>query len=141
MKIIQHRERIESTSYNLFFAKKNVSGAGWAPPCDKDGNVLTEKMAEAALLEWERVKARLNSIANGQDDVYHPPYIQECVSRYTQPAIGLCDRCGDEVYLEGFTNTCHTCGADYDMSGQLLADRSQWGEETGESLSDILSIK
>lgn len=54
------------------------------------------------------------------------------------PAVGECE-CGKDVELHGFTNTCE-CGADYNMSGQLLAPRSQWGEETGESLSDILKI-
>ncbi len=37
--------------------------------------------------------------------------------------------------------TCDRCGADYNSSGQMLADRSQWGEETGESLADILRIR
>lgn len=57
---------------------------------------------------------------------------------YHLPAIGRCD-CGEEVHLDGFTNTCE-CGADYNSSGQRLAPRSQWGEETGESLGDILRI-
>lgn len=47
--------------------------------------------------------------------------------------------CGQEVYCSGFTNTCE-CGADYNHAGQLLAPRSQWGEETGESVADILSV-
>jgi hypothetical protein len=47
-----------------------------------------------------------------------------------------CD-CGRDVYCGGFTNTCE-CGADYNMSGQRLANRSQWGEETGETADDIL---
>ena len=55
------------------------------------------------------------------------------------PAIGKCDECNQTVELSGFTNTCD-CGADYNMSGQRLAGREQWGEETGESLSDILNI-
>lgn len=48
--------------------------------------------------------------------------------------------CGEKVYCHRFTNTCSRCGKDYNWSGQLLADRSQWGEETGESVDDILSI-
>jgi len=48
--------------------------------------------------------------------------------------------CGEWMYCEGFTNTCEVCGADYNWAGQRLAPRSQWGEETGESLSDILSV-
>jgi len=45
--------------------------------------------------------------------------------------------CGEEVVCGHFTNTC-TCRRDYNFAGQLLAPRSQWGEETGEHLSDIL---
>jgi hypothetical protein len=70
-------------------------------------------------------------------------YIQDCpkcggfcriINRW-----GTCV-CGEEVEFSGFTNTCE-CGRDYNSSGQELAPRSQWGEETGESLADILSIK
>jgi hypothetical protein len=48
-----------------------------------------------------------------------------------------CD-CGEEVVCQGFTSTCK-CGADYNWSGQRLASRSQWGEETGESYADIVA--
>lgn len=44
--------------------------------------------------------------------------------------------CGEEVLCMYNTNTCD-CGCEYNMSGQLLADRSQWGEETGESPVDV----
>lgn len=65
----------------------------------------------------------------------------------TDPETGkeyLCDRigkceCGEEIILDCFTNTCE-CGRDYNMSGQLLAPRSQWGYETGETASDILDV-
>jgi len=57
------------------------------------------------------------------------------------PAILLC-YCGAEVVLDsGFTNTCVECERDYNWNGSLLAPREQWGEETGESVSDILSIR
>lgn len=48
--------------------------------------------------------------------------------------------CGHWLRCDGFTNTCGACGADYNGSGQQLAPRSQWGEETGESLEEILSV-
>jgi hypothetical protein len=54
------------------------------------------------------------------------------------PAVGVCEECALPVTLKGFTNTCE-CGADYNMSGDLLAPRDQWGEETGESVADILA--
>jgi hypothetical protein len=40
--------------------------------------------------------------------------------------------CGVKVLCSDFTNTCDRCGADYNFNGDLLAPRSQWGEETGE---------
>jgi hypothetical protein len=65
--------------------------------------------------------------------------IREFRHAYTLPAVGRCS-CGEEVELAHFTNTCDGCGRDYNASGQQLAPRSQWGEETGESLGDILRI-
>lgn len=50
----------------------------------------------------------------------------------------LCD-CGQTIVCSRFTNTCPECGADYNMSGQHLAPRAQWGEETGESALDIIN--
>lgn len=44
--------------------------------------------------------------------------------------------CGETVRLDRFTNTCN-CGREYNMDGSLLAPRSQWGEETGETAADI----
>lgn len=58
--------------------------------------------------------------------------------REVERSVGLC-QCGHKVELLEFTNTC-VCGRDYNMSGQLLAARSQWGEETGESPGEILAI-
>lgn len=55
-----------------------------------------------------------------------------------KPAVGECNKCRKPVTLAGFTNTCGECGLDYNMSGQQLAPREQWGEETGETVADIL---
>ena len=53
--------------------------------------------------------------------------------------VGKCP-CGRKVYvIDGgyspFTTTCD-CGKDYNSSGQELAPREQWGEETGEHWSE-----
>jgi hypothetical protein len=45
--------------------------------------------------------------------------------------------CGRNVECPAFTNTCE-CGRDYNWAGQLLAPRSQWGEDTGETAADLL---
>jgi len=59
--------------------------------------------------------------------------------RERQRSVGLCE-CGKEVTLvHALVNTCE-CGRDYNMSGQLLAPRIQWGEDTGESPAEILGF-
>ena len=55
---------------------------------------------------------------------------------HKEHATGAC--CDQELMLCNFTNTCKTCGSDYNSSGQLLADRSLWGEETGEHWSECI---
>lgn len=45
--------------------------------------------------------------------------------------------CGETVYLDGDT-CCDRCGRLYNGWGQRLCDPRYWGEETGETLADIL---
>lgn len=49
-------------------------------------------------------------------------------------------QCGEKVIGGGFTNTCDKCGADYGGNGELLAPRSQWGAETGETYEQIKDV-
>ena len=46
--------------------------------------------------------------------------------------------CNQWLLCDNFTNTCEKCDKDYGMDGGRLAPRSQWGEETGETYSDII---
>jgi len=125
MKILSKRTPVETKIYYREFENTNSTG-GSSFACDKDGKLLKEsKYYEDSLKDVENgLKIDLG--------------IVEYTSRHVEPAIGECS-CGEKVELKGFTNTCE-CGADYNMSGQLLAPREQWGEETGEHLSDILRI-
>ena len=72
-----------------------------------------------------------------RETVYRTSVMDGRVIEHEAPVVKC--RCGDEVVCDRFTNTCYECGSDFNGSGQLLADRSQWGEETGESVSDILA--
>lgn len=49
-------------------------------------------------------------------------------------------RCGRtiELYATAYTIECE-CGREFNTFGQELAPRQFWGEETGESLADIMS--
>ena len=46
--------------------------------------------------------------------------------------------CDVWLSLGKFTNTCSVCSADYNGSGQRLAPRQFWGEETGEHWSECV---
>lgn len=159
MKIIRHRERIESTSYSRSFEYEDMPGAGFGFDCDEHGNVDIDKLPPAARSSWDACMAgETERVVDGEyerDEEGDLSYVPGTGHRvkvklldmgvvthhhsYVQPAVGEC-ACDAHVELRGFTNTCHKCGRDYNTSGQLLAPRSQWGEETGESVSDILTI-
>lgn len=127
MRIIQEREIVEVTQHNLCFDRPDEPGCGYAFDCDKDGNVDESKLQPAGLKNYRSCLA-------GELEVGEP-ILRSWGTYHTQPRVGECDVCGKEVHLDQFTNTCE-CGADYNMSGQRLADRSQWGEETGEHWSE-----
>jgi hypothetical protein len=125
-KIISERKTVEEIYYRLDFEYPNEKGCGFSFPCDKDGN-LSDDMQQAAIDNYNWCIANPDKINNLG--------VQKHINRYRQPAILLCD-CGEKIELYGNTNTCDKCEADYNMFGQKLAPRSQWGYETGESWCD-----
>lgn len=46
--------------------------------------------------------------------------------------------CSEWLECYSFTNTCDHCGQDYNFSGQMLAPRYCWGEETGEHWTECV---
>lgn len=149
----------------------HLHGSGVMFECDKNGNVDLCKLLTTRPLAYTRYVEHLSgkvwrivgvkyypnpNQSNGDAyNAYLPilctgewvevhvskPYVRAQVHQYVTPAVGECDCCGESVTLDSYTNTCDNCGADYDMSGMMLAPRSQWGEETNEHLTDILSIR
>ncbi len=128
MKIIKEREYISCVEYSLDYRWKDSPGSGFGFNCDEHGKLDQAAMTPAARENYEKC-------LSGEYDVEFKG-IRKREWSYIDPSIGRC-HCGKEVSLSNFTNTCE-CGADYNSSGQLLAPRSQWGEETGETAADIL---
>lgn len=126
MKIIQQAWIEESTTYALFFQLKGESeGSGFAFDCDANG--VPTLANEAAADNYRKcLDGTYDVVALGIEEYHH---------RYRHPRVGKCE-CGCKVYLANFTNTCDRCGADYNSSGQRLAPRHFWGEETGEHWSE-----
>jgi hypothetical protein len=130
MKIIQESSLFEEVSYRKDFEWKE-GGGGFSFPCNKDG-VISSDIHSLALENYQKcISGEYAVIDQG---------ISVITSVHRNPKIGICEDCGEEVYLDRFTCTCDNCGADYNQSGQRLAPRSQWGEETGEVYSDIQDL-
>lgn len=137
IKILRHSEIVETRHYCREWGYDDGTSCGFSFPSDASGNIDESKLSDAA-------KANLRACHDGAIvfNGRHIGLIDKGVVTYTnrqrEPAIGEC-ACGREVVLAGFTNACE-CGRDYNSAGQELAPREQWGEETGESLADILRI-
>jgi len=133
MKIKSKRRRVEVVTYHRTFDRGDGSGASF--DCDAEGVVDVAGL-------WPAGRANFEQCLTGADEDGRPLKDRGAVAyrnSYIEPAIGVCDRCGrpDVVLSDALANTCAGCGADYNLSGQRLAPRSQWGEETGESLADM----
>ena len=131
MQIISTRQRVTNVEYWLEFEYNDCPGAGFGFDCDENGSIDFNNLSSVAL-------ANLNLCLCDSDNISYAG-IRKHVHTYMESAVGRCD-CGEKVYLDGFTNTCDRCETDYNQNGQRLASRSCWGEETGESLSDILNV-
>ena len=131
MEIISNRRMVTEITYEIFFQYTGATTLhGFGFPASESGEIDLESMRPAALANY--FKCLKKEIAVDE------PELKKFERHYHEPAVGKC-QCGCEVVLDRFTNTCD-CGRDYNMSGQLLADRSQWGEETGETYSDICDL-
>ncbi len=130
MDIIKEASRKLVTEYEHRFHNRTDSGSGYGFPCDRNGKLIESQMQEAGLANYARcVGGLLDVVYDGVQSWTYTSY---------DPAIGLC-QCGRKVELaDAWLNVCG-CGRDYNGSGQLLAPRSQWGEETNETLSDMLN--
>jgi hypothetical protein len=124
---IQRRVTMFIPEHKFHFQRKGYEGfCGQSFECDAQGNVK-DPQNSFYLDALTRVGTE-----------YEKPYVHTYEVKHTEPGIIRCEGCNHKVALWGFTNTCE-CGRDYNMSGSLLAPRSQWGEETGETASDILN--
>ncbi|MGB3203714.1 MAG: hypothetical protein WBB28_01860 [Crinalium sp.] len=135
MEIIRRRKRVEEVYYSLDYQYKNEPGRGLSFRCNSTGELLDENgelvTPEQKPFWFERLKQCRKGIVDGQEVI--PEGILTHNYSFVEPPVGRCE-CGEEVELAHFTNTCDKCGADYNSSGDRLAPREYWGEETGGAL-------
>ena len=130
MEIIRQSEHVTDHHHALNFVYRGDTTAGFSFDCDKAGKVDVENMNPAGRENYEKC-------LDGTHDVIDKG-VQSWENSYRVPAVGKCE-CGREVQLEehGMSGIDCECGRIYNSSGQALAPRSQWGEETGESFADM----
>ena len=133
MKMISKRETREGIEYHLAFVWDPAHPHdGFSFPCDREGKVDTNIMAEPARLNY---LACVSGTVQGRP--IHGPTLESERWTWREPAVGECDVCQRGVVLDRPTCACE-CGADYNAMGQRLAPREQWGHETGEHWSDCV---
>ncbi len=123
LKDMTPRERILIVEYALYFESLSTRGAGYAFPCDSEGNVSA--LSEAARENYELCRATA--------DQFWPPVVENRSHHYTEPATGKCV-CGRTVVLDhdfGHGIDCD-CGRIYNLSGWTLAPRSLWEDRYDE---------
>ena len=118
-------KRVTETTYDLAFRNNRVPGAGYAFPCDKDGNVDLSALKPAGRENYE-------GCVSGSLDVT-PVGVRAYTRSWLEPAVIVCNVCSAHVTLhDAFASSCDRCGTEYNGGGQQLAPRRFWGEETGE---------
>lgn len=122
-------KRVYITEHSINFNWREEPDAGFSFDADEDWKVDTTKLAPAGLENY-------NDCTNGELDVTGP-HRKEYTRSYWEPATGKCE-CGATVSMAlTLVNTC-MCGREYNSSGQRLAPRDCWGDDTGESISEIM---
>lgn len=126
------RQPTEETQYELVFRLEDGRGSAFAFACDEDGNVFRDQLPQIAL-------HNLELCLQGEVDGYavRRGVLRHHTQNVVHDASGTC-ACGQHGVLDdAWANTCSSCGREYNAFGQLLAHRSRWGEETGESVSEM----
>lgn len=126
IEIITPRHRVERIERRRTFEWDDCPGAGFSFDLDNNGEII--------VTDDNRENVELCLAGEGVTSLG----IEEIDMSYTEDAVGKCS-CGRKVVLTTSRagNDCG-CGRIYNSFGQELAPRSQWGEETGETYSDIV---
>lgn len=126
---IQRHERKMNIRYMRVFKFNDNTGCMYTFDCDREGNI--EPLHENAQENYNKC---LDGIYNVTDKG-----VEDWSGPYTQHAVIICEFCSRYVELySSWANDCE-CGAIYNSSGQRLAPRSQWFDETGENESDVFN--
>lgn len=133
---IRERERVVEQHYRRNFDYEGKVDWGFSFECDEKGVVDVAKLEPVAQQSYADC---LTGFIDGRKVV--DKGVKSFTTSYVSCALmQCCPGPNGVVHLSHFTNTCECCGADYNMSGQRIGPREQWGEETGEHWADVANI-
>ena len=119
MQIISPRRTVHVAEFSFQYDDRTCPGGGFGFPCKADGTLLPLGPSAQASLDY--VVDNL--------DTFKVVGVVDLSRDVREPAVGRCDDCRRQVYLEdALTNECD-CGALYNMSGQRLRPRHEWAED------------
>lgn len=126
------RKPVETTQYELVFRLEDGCGSAFAFECDESGNVYRDKLPRLALHNLDLcLKGEVDGLS------VRLGVVRSYTQSFVEDGGGTCV-CGRHVVItRSWANACDWCGREYNGSGQLLTDRSYWGEETNESVADM----
>lgn len=117
--IIRPERKLEVTYGLRFFVD---AGGGAEFPCDVNGNVLFDKMTEAAIENYKRCLAKPEKYTYSYNEVHtYRRWVKD------EP-YGTC-HCGDRVYLiNEYMGACQCprCGQWYNLFGEELLPPKDW---------------
>lgn len=123
-KLIKKRTRVEKVHWQHSWTWKHIPGTGYCIESDENGRIADDRQS---LYAWCM-----------ENEALRYDGLEAIAGAWWEEGEVLCDCGGRATIYSAWLNTCYRCGADYDGNGNRLAPRSQWGADTGESLSDIL---
>lgn len=136
-KFLQRGHREYATTYALEYHDKDDPSKGFAFPCTKNGDLVDDHqmviLGTVTRFPWYK---NYLACVNGENNTIFDGIVERQHS-WWEPSVIECEQCSAEVVLDHTMINICDCGAEYNMSGQLLAPHDQWGEETGETYSDI----
>lgn len=122
LRITSDRKVVEKRYTERFFQRIGEScGCGFGFACDNDGAPFLNHEGQRENFEF----------AVSHPDMFIDCGVQERISRYTEPARGIC-ACGQEIHLvDEMLGACECprCGQWYNLFGQDLLPPDKWSDE------------
>lgn len=132
LKLISERRIERWVEYSLCFDTGKERHCGFSFPCNEQGGVDEISLSPEGLKNYY-------DLLSGKT-AYTRKYVEEVKCCNKIPAVMLC-HCGRHLDMvpDGAGAVDCECGRIFNLFGQELSPREEWGEETGESLADIYS--